>query len=93
MKIDFSKKLVNYEGKEEEVLASICKLALFAGQKDGHVELKKAEHCWALLSKIKPETVDVSAEDVVLIKERVAAIYPAPGIVGQVSYMLNQEVK
>lgn len=90
MKIDFSKKLVDHDGKPDQTLCMVVRLALFAGQKDGHIELKKAEQCWELLSKLKPEVVELSPEDIVLIKERVSAIYPAPGVVGQVSFMLKE---
>lgn len=93
MKINFAQNLVNADGQPDETLCKVVRVALFAGQQSDRIELKKAEQCCELLSRIKPAVVDLSAEDIVLIKERVAAIYPSPGVVGQVSFILRGDSK
>lgn len=100
MKIDFSKPLLDMEDKplsdngRPVTLYSVSRTALFAAQKDGQMDIGKAEKCWELYSKLNLLVpVDLKAEEIVLLKERIAAIYLAPGITGQAAHMLNQEAK
>lgn len=101
MKIDFTKQFTDMEDKpmnekdgDPTNLFKVCKLALFVGGKDDSLSMEEGEKCWDLRSKLKPEVMDVTAEEVVLMKKRVAVLYSkVPGMLGQASKFLSTEVK
>lgn len=100
MKIDFNRPVLNEQDEpvqekgKVETLYSMCRFYLFVGGKDDRVDLQKAEKCYDVRKKIQLLVpTDLKAEDIVLIKERVAAVCAVPGMVGQISSMLNDEWK
>lgn len=102
MKIDLSRKLMDVEGGEAKdengkplTLFRICSISLFAGLRDqSETDIGKLDKCWELRTRLlESEPVELKAEDITLLKERIAKIYSAPGVAGQARMMLDQEFK
>lgn len=100
MKVDLSRVLVGVDGKpaldgeEPLTLHRVCSVSLFAGLRDQQeTDMAKVDKCWELRSRLKAdEPMDLKAEDVTFLKERVGKIYGStPGIAGQARWMLDQE--
>jgi len=93
MLIDFSSKFYDLDGevikdKDKEVtLGSVCANALLVPQKEEEGAIKANKYDLAL-KVYKASEVEVSAEDVVLLKKAINKAY-APLIVGQAFRMLE----
>ncbi len=98
MNIDFSQALVGLDGKElindaKEVtrLGGVCAAALCAPGGEP-VTPEENVRMWRLaMSVAKMVPSHVTAEEVVLMKKRLAAMY-APLVAGQAAVMLDQDI-
>ena len=72
-------------------LYAITRMALFASEKDGNMTMTKAMECGDIYRKLTLLTpVDLKAEEVVLIKQRVESLRFPPGVMWQVNSLLEE---
>lgn len=96
MKIDFSKKFTNFNGEVlkdatsglELSLGEVCIESLMAVDKDNVIDASEKIRRYNLASEIYKNKDNLSAEEIVLLKELIGKYY-APIIVGQAFPILD----
>ncbi len=100
MKVDLSKVLEGPDGNpaidetgKQVSLYKICSLSLFNGTKEPETDLLKLDKCWEMRASLKEGVMELKAEDLAFLKERIGRVYAGtPGVAGQARAMLDQGV-
>lgn len=93
MKVNFTKKLRNFDGSETEKTVGHLTGCLLFGYNDANVSADKKYSAYKLMQRISQETTDceISVEEASLIKE-IAARSMSAGAYGQIVDLLENNV-